>query len=92
LLMNTMKPERPKTREEFLRELISLHKFRIAVQGKQIAEGYIVQVINPEVCIVDIWRDGNKKSTTTHYLAFKDMGWDEFTETGYVFGPLPEPP
>jgi hypothetical protein len=86
------KPDRPKTREEFLRELISLHKFIVVEKGNQIREGYIVQVISPEVCIVDIWRKGDRDSTTTHYIPFTAMGWDEFTQTGFVFGPLPEAP
>jgi hypothetical protein len=86
------KPDRQKTSVEVLRELISLQKFIIIEKGTQIAEGYIVQVISAEVCIVDLWRNDNKNSMTTHYLPFTAMGWDEFTQTGFVFSPLPERP
>jgi hypothetical protein len=90
--MKMTKPDRPQTREEFLRELVSTHQFVIVDKGNEIAEGYIVQVINPEVALVDLWRNGDKNTTTTHYLQFKEMGWDEFTQTGFVFDRLPEPP
>jgi hypothetical protein len=89
--MNQTQPDRSKTQVQFLRELISLHKFIVVNKGEQIAEGYIVQVISAEVAIVDLWRDGDKNKTTTHYLQFKEMTWNEYTQTGYVFGPLPEP-
>jgi hypothetical protein len=66
------KADRPKTREEFLRELISTHKFRIAVQGKQIAKGYIVQVINPEVAIVDILEKRRQRPHDSLYSVHRD--------------------
>ena len=86
------KPERPQTREEFLRELISTHEFVIVNKNNPIAQGIIVQVINPEVVLVDIWRNGDRSTISMHYLPFTALIWDEFTQTGFMFERLPEPP
>jgi hypothetical protein len=69
-----------------------LHKFYIVVNGTAIAQGYIVTAINPEVAIVEVWRKDDKETATTHYIPFVEMKWDEVTESGFMFGPLPEPP
>jgi hypothetical protein len=80
---------KPLTREENLREWLVLQDFAILNKGEPIAEGYVVQVINPEVIMVDIWRNGERDESTVHYFAFTDLKWDEFTQTGFMFGPLP---
>jgi hypothetical protein len=90
----TIKPDllprsKPQTREEYLRELIVGQEFLILKNNDQIAEGMIIKVLNTEVVMVDLWRDGNRASATTHYYPFNELKWDEFTQTGVAFGPLP---
>jgi hypothetical protein len=89
---NTQAPEyKPKTSVEFLRELLGTHRFYILLKDNKIAEGYVVTAINSEVAIVDIWTEDDKEHRK-HYIPFNQMGWDEFTKTGFMFGRLPEPP
>jgi hypothetical protein len=83
------KPERPKTSVEFLRELLGTHEFSILVNKQEIAVGMIVTLVNTEVAIVDIWRNGDKNTISTHYIPLNQMGWDEVSWTGFMFGPLP---
>ncbi len=79
--------EKPRTREELLRDWILLQHFVIEKKRVPIAEGCIIAVLNTEVVMVDIWRNGNEEKTTTHYFPLDQMTWDEFTETGFIFDP-----
>lgn len=81
---------KPLTREEILREWLVLQKFTIVKNGEPIADGVIIQVIDTEVIMVDMWRNGERDESTVHYFAFKELKWDEFTKTGFMFGPMPE--
>jgi hypothetical protein len=92
LMKPLTKPERSKTQVEILREMISTHPFMILNKNEQIAQGIIVTAINADVALVDIWRDGDRSTTTTHYLPFTALTWDELTQTGFVFDRLPVPP
>jgi hypothetical protein len=79
------KVEKPRTREENLRDLILLHQFVILDKGNKIAEGYIVHILNVEVVMVDLWRNGDRETMTTHYLPLNQMTWNEFSQTGFRF-------
>ena len=78
---------RPATREEILRETILLRDFLIVDHNQPIAQGYIVAVLNVDCVMVDLWRKENKEEITTHFYPLTQMTWDEFTQTGFMFGP-----
>lgn len=77
---------KPATREEILRELIGSLKFFILNKGNPVAEGYIVNVLNTNVVMVDLWRNDDENTTTTHFYQLDQMGWDEVSQTGFMFG------
>jgi hypothetical protein len=82
---------RPATREEILRESILLHEFAIFDQGQQIAEGYIVQVLNVDVVMVDVMYADQEETVRTYYLTLTEMTWNFLTRTGFQFGPRHNP-
>jgi len=69
---------------ENLQLLLTGRYFMLMERGVLVAEGTILNVLNSDTVLVDIWRGSDPETATTHIFALNEMTWDEQTQTGLV--------
>jgi hypothetical protein len=69
---------------ESIRLLLAGRYFLLLEKGVLLAEGTIVNVLDHDTVLVDLWRGGDPETTTTHIFALNAMTWDERTQSGLI--------
>jgi hypothetical protein len=72
-----------------LRELIITQEFIYVVENVPAYKGVVIDIVNPEVAVIQLWPCDEEEQRFTYYFEFKELKYDIPTRTGFLFDDLP---